>query len=129
MKPLNQRPFLGRRRNPVERTSRIVALYASGLSVVEVGRRVGASGSLVHYTLERAGVKLRSRAEGRALGMRRAARRQAIAAAAQKRFGHLFAPVHVGAAPRPAPVNELFADEAFSSGVSFDVADAWVAGS
>lgn len=129
MKPLSQRPFLGARRNNVGRDARIVEMYTAGIGSHEIARRVGASVALVFGALDRAGIKRRTKAEGRALGMRRKARLQAIAEAAQRRFGHLFAPARVGAPPRPTPVNELFAESAYSTGVAFDVSDAWVAGS
>ena len=67
-------------------------MYEAGYSCPEIARRLGVAIPNVQRWLAAAGVKLRTRNEGKYLAKVRNTRRRLIAAAAQRVFGHLFAP-------------------------------------
>jgi hypothetical protein len=108
-RPASQRPTYFRR--AVHSGERIAELYASGLSMSEVAYRVGCSPSLVGHKLALMGIKMRSRGEGRSLAHKRGRRLSAIAEAAQRQFGHLYAPPKAPKASEPMPVNTWFDDD------------------
>jgi hypothetical protein len=109
-RPASQRPAFFRPTVP-GRAERIIELYAQNLSVTDVAARMGVSTGCVNNTLKVRGL-MRTRSQGRTLAYARAKRRAAIAAAAQKVFGHLWAPASAAprAAPVHVPVNAMFDD-------------------
>jgi hypothetical protein len=90
--------------------TRVREMYAAGYSTTEIARRIADAPANVMRALQRMGVKLRTREEGKALSKARNQRLRSIAAAAQKVFGHLFAPRADSALP-PVPVNEPFVEQ------------------
>jgi transposase-like protein len=116
MRPASQRPnFFAMRRGVPGRREHIVALYKNGLSMAEIAQRLGISSGNVAMALKAAGVQTRSIAEGKKLRAERDARKERIAAAAQRVFGHLKAPEQPALPPELPPVNDLFVDDAFDA--------------
>lgn len=121
MKPANQQFRLPRRRANVARNKCMVELYQAGLSSTEVGQRVGTTSTHVLYVVRRAGVPVRPISEAKALAHARAVRRELIATAAQRLFGHLRAPAVPQAPAELPPVNAGFDDDVLEPGWE----DAW----
>ena len=119
MKPLNQRPTLYRHRPRTLDYRLIAELYRGGASSTEIACRLGTGSGNVLYAVRKMGLRVRSIAEGHALQRARNARRKLIAAAAQRVFGHLYAPPVERPLAMP-PVNDMFAHHSWD-----EWEDAW----